>query len=1132
MGFVSVARAVYDYTAQGSDELSIIEGDLLLVQEQDQGDGWIKAKKKATEDDEDEPEGLAPANYIENAHPLSHAKCLYDYDRQTEEEVSFAEHDTVQVYDTSDPDWTLVKGRDEFGFAPSNYIDIVDEDADDEGPPPPPKPARPQEHIPTEEQDDDVPRNPAAALAGVLQQRTGPTATITTARQPQYTPEASDEDAANPPLPQRPNERSLSPPPTQYASPSPRSPEPPGVHASSGRSRTQSMRYDAPVSPSGYHMYNIHEMISHMGKNKKMPTTLGINAGTGRILIAPEKSRDGPQQEWTADRMTHYSIEGKHVFIELVRPSKSIDFHAGAKDTAQEITAALGELAGAARAEGLKEVLAAGTGKGGQKKGQMLYDFMAQGDDEVTVAENDEVIVLDDTKSDEWWMVRRLKNNKEGVVPRQYVEITGAIEAPVDAGFAQARSTVQQNRLDEERLTREALETSEREKRNNRRQSQPDRKDVDPNSRPKPTAANVRTWTDRSATFHVDAEFLGLKDGKIHLHKLNGVKIAVAANRMSVTDLEYVERMTGQSLDDEKPLSTAIDKRRASERRSSKRPSLRPQNGAAFQSSDTAKYDWFDFFLQCGVNPQICERYALAFDRDQLSEESLPDIQPTLLRTLGLKEGDILRVMKHLDEKYGRKRSLEGETADNAGADGNGLFSGPGGALRNNTRKGRPAPALTNNDTVDPRAFEQNAIRKDAADEVSPVPPRTTSAAAATSLSSNAHRPKTSGFDDDAWNVKPSKPLPPTPPDGLKSPSPGTQMVAPAPQKPTPTGAMAELSLLSPPLQPQQSGPSPATPPTNQNNAASLVPQQQHQPANTPIQSQPTAANRAFFDQLGAPQMQGQILNQADQISVARQRPLPPQQTGQTQSSFLPQPPVNRSASAPQNQHPSAFAPPPLQPQMTGYQGQPAMPGQSLSDLTQQRFQQQFIQQPSISGFQPQQTGFAIANQPQSQFVQQPMQPQAANFLSQQPQQYPPPQAHQPQLNGQQTGSPFADPPRAPFQPQPTGFQSSFLQQQPLQPQATGVNSMLPAPLQPQPTGAGFGGFGPQPNGFAQSQAAPPMPPVPSLSQQQSAPALLPQKTGPAPPVQFGVNSANKIMPQATGKANLANATATNPFGF
>ena len=90
MGFISVARAVYDYNAQvssslpiassastdinvlqGSDELTIVEGDLLLVQDLDHGDGWTKAKRKAGDDEEDEPEGLAPANYIEDVSSLS-----------------------------------------------------------------------------------------------------------------------------------------------------------------------------------------------------------------------------------------------------------------------------------------------------------------------------------------------------------------------------------------------------------------------------------------------------------------------------------------------------------------------------------------------------------------------------------------------------------------------------------------------------------------------------------------------------------------------------------------------------------------------------------------------------------------------------------------------------------------------------------------------------------------------------------------------------------------------------------------------------------------------------------------------------------------------------------------------------
>lgn len=207
-------------------------------------------------------------------------------------------------------------------------------------------------------------------------------------------------------------------------------------------------------------MYNINEMVSVMGKRKKMPTTLGVNLGTGTILIAPERTQDGPSQEWTAEKMTHYSREGKHVFLELVRPSKSVDFHAGAKDTAEEIVSALGELSGAVKAEGLREVIMAGTGQT-QKRGKILYDFMAQGDDEVTVGVDDEVMIIDDTKSEEWWQVRRLKNGKEGVVPSSYIEITGAITpSPAPAIMNTAKSTVEQNRLEEIRLTKEAVKAA------------------------------------------------------------------------------------------------------------------------------------------------------------------------------------------------------------------------------------------------------------------------------------------------------------------------------------------------------------------------------------------------------------------------------------------------------------------------------------------------------------------------------------------------------------------------------------------------------------------------------------------------------------------------------------------------
>lgn len=383
----------------------------------------------------------------------------------------------MEVFDTSDPDWILVGLDGEYGFAPANYIEVgeaeeVVETATSEEPPPPSLPRRPAQPVAEAErspspepQSPQTPvRNPAAAVAAIMNQRK---ASSRAPPQPQYTPEASDEDEAPPSMPVRPTQTKAverAPEPVQtYASRSPSPPSgprasPPYNRASYNRSIDDEVAHHV---PQGFHMYNINEMVTVMGKRKKMPTTLGINNATGVVLIAPEKAKDGPEQTWTAEKMTHHSIEGKHVFIELVRPSKSLDLHAGAKDTALEIFGALGDLAGAVRAEGLREVIMAGSGSG-QKKGQILYDFMAQGDDEVTVAVGDEVVIIDDSKSEEWWQVRRIKNGKEGVVPSSYVEITGTISAQTK-GVNAGRSTVEQNRLEEERLAKDSLRAARRE---------------------------------------------------------------------------------------------------------------------------------------------------------------------------------------------------------------------------------------------------------------------------------------------------------------------------------------------------------------------------------------------------------------------------------------------------------------------------------------------------------------------------------------------------------------------------------------------------------------------------------------------------------------------------------------------
>lgn len=524
------------------------------------------------------------------------------------------------------------------------------------------------------------------------------------------------------------------------------------------------------------------------------------------------------------------------------------------------------------------------------------------------------------------------------------------------------------------------------------------------------------------------------------------------------------------------------------------RASNAPRSPTGITVEKKPEYDWFDFFLKCGVNPQICERYAQAFHKDQMGEENLPDVTPALLRTLGLKEGDNLRVTKYLDAKFGR--NANGENGEEASSGG--LFSGPGGALRNNTRKGRPAPPVQTSDVIDPKAFEQKsdeAVKKPT--EATPTP----------LASAPTPTKKAEGFEDNAWDVKPSRSVSASAPPPASSPPPA-QAAPPAPKPPALTGSMNDLSLLDmPALKPdeiaQPAPPAPAPQPA----------QAPAQPAPAPAQqSQPTGATPTLFEQVAAIK----ALTQPQNMAPPRMRPQPPQQQN---PGGLIAPPPQRASSAPQNPQNSAFGPPPpLQPQLTGFNpnmmAQVAPQGQSLQDMqNMQRMQQQmtgFPQQNGGFGFQngimPQPTGFSMSPPPQ-----QPMQTGFAPFQQPQPTGYQQPMQTGFQQGFQQNGSPFADPARAPFQPmqaQPTGYNT--FTPSPLNPQATGVNRFLPPAIQPQPTG------------FGQQPPVPPMPPMPPMPSMQP---LVPQKTGPPPSIKFGVPAAKKLTPQPTGRANLANAS-------
>jgi hypothetical protein len=310
-----------------------------------------------------------------------------------------------------------------------------------------------------------------------------------------------------------------------------------------------------------------------------------------------------------------------------------------------------------------------------------------------------------------------------------------------------------------------------------------------------PLPEQTRIWHDRSGQFRVEAAFLGFHGGKLRLHKVNGVVVEVPSEKMSLEDMRYVEKLTRKkSSVKAAPAPSEDDEPLAARRKSLQSESSRETTSRASQSTKAPQIDWFEFFLSAGCDVDDCTRYASSFEKDKIDESILPDITDSTMRSLGLREGDIIRVTKVIekrkvrdkkygasrqdqDEEYARQLQAEGDESNNSTRKQNStspapnLFAGPGGALKNNApRRGRPQPSKT----LLPATVDLNAITT-ASDQIQRSgSPLATSAITTSPLSSSPNptaqkanpAPVPSGFEDDAWANRPSstRPLAPTPP--------------------------------------------------------------------------------------------------------------------------------------------------------------------------------------------------------------------------------------------------------------------------------------------------------------------------------------------------------------------------------
>ena len=282
---------------------------------------------------------------------------------------------------------------------------------------------------------------------------------------------------------------------------------------------------------------------------------------------------------------------------------------------------------------------------------------------------------------------------------------------------------------------------------------------------------------------------------------------------MSVEDMQYVEKLTSkrsrpsskQVSDDDIPLGIS---------RESTVSKSNASRGAPLKK--VPKIDWFDFFLSAGCDLDDCTRYAASFERDKIDESILPDITDATMRSLGLREGDIIRVSKaiekrrptdnlrkpsgHTEEQVRRDEELAKqlqaqETGGSVRNPAPNLFAGPGGVLKN-PRRGRPQPSKT----LPPSNVDLKAIST-VSDQIS----RTASPASAHPLTpvqppvrSSSAIPVVSGFDDDAWTNRPSstKPLVGTPPSNApRAPSAPPTAASTAPP---PAPSIAPLTPTAP----------------------------------------------------------------------------------------------------------------------------------------------------------------------------------------------------------------------------------------------------------------------------------------------------------------------------------------------
>lgn len=802
--YLAVLKASYDYEPQSEDELAITENQIVLLLERTDDDWW-KVKIKGESQEEDSPSGLVPAAYVEQAEHTSLVRAIYDYDSAAPGELTIKEDEVLMVFDREE-DWILVQSKEggKAGFVPGNY---VEETTGVESTPAPASVA-PQIVIPPS------PEPPARPLSVYVD----PADRVAQSKaQARVSDEIKTWSVSEVDKKGKKKKGTL------------------GV--GNGSLFFASEADKTPVQK--WQICDVGDIS--VEKNKHVHIDMGgPNATKLHFNVGSRDTADAVVEKLEISR-TLAPAEQRAIISPPPRSgvSSPVKKNGASVRFAEESPAIIPPRESSEEEEETEEdgqVIDDG------EPAVALYDFEGTGSDELTVQEGERLWIIE-KEGEEWWKCRN-EHGIEGVVPASYLESTGGASVaaePEDDGAAEReeQERLEAERKEEERRERERTENERKKKEQEQRAkaaaaaAEVDRKRREkeeaaaiaeaerrkrqeaakraqqkaergqsssprpPTSQTKPrestssagrsssdahksvpSAESTRIWHDRSGQFRVEAAFLGYSNGKLRLHKVNGVVIEVPSEKMSLEDIRYVERLSAkndsppaaprrQSDDDDQPL--ALKQKEVVRRATTSAQPKKPQT------------DWFEFFLNAGCDIDDCTRYAASFERDKIDEAILPDTTESTMRSLGLREGDIIRVTKHIQQKFAKPKKdtaqeqliRDEELARQLQEEENGtrskgssspapnLFAGPGGVLKNNTqRRGRPQPSKS----LPPPSVDLNAIST-ASDQIKRTgSPLVMSPATLTPVQppqrSSSTVPVSSGFEDDAWTNRPgSKPL-------------------------------------------------------------------------------------------------------------------------------------------------------------------------------------------------------------------------------------------------------------------------------------------------------------------------------------------------------------------------------------